>query len=202
MKVTSFADLVLRHLRPGCPGPGWSSLAARHAATGSPPLFEPRRDAAELLLRRPQLAPGNRQQLVHAERQPFLELQLPLELLAAQAERGAGARREVGLEVADVALQRVGRLGRRVGQVAEQVQVVHAREGARQVVLDEPEDAAQRLEADLGVDARAGPSRCRAPPGPGAAPGAAWTGRGGRARLPGRRGRSPASARLVARTSA
>ncbi len=112
------------------------------------------RDAAEFLLRRPQLAARDGEQLVDADREPFLELQLPLELLAAQPERGAGARRQLGLEVAAVAAERVGGFHRRVGQVAQQVEVVHARERARQVVLDELQDALQRVEADLGEDAR------------------------------------------------
>ena len=86
--------------------------------------------------------------------EPFVELELLLELLAAEPERRARARRQLGLEVAAVALERVGGFHRRVGQVAQQVQVVHAGERARQVVLDELQHAAQRLEPDLGVDAR------------------------------------------------
>ena len=45
------------------------------------------------------------------------------------------------------------RFGRRVGEVAEDVHVVEAAERARQVVVDEPQRAAQALEADLHEDA-------------------------------------------------
>ena len=84
-------------------------------------------DAAELLLDLAQLAQRDRQQAVRAQRDAFLELQLLLELLATEPERGLGARREIGLEVLDVRLDGGGGLRRRVGEVAEDVQIVERR---------------------------------------------------------------------------
>ncbi len=45
------------------------------------------------------------------------------------------------------------RLGRRVGEIAEQVQVVQAGERPRQIVFDEPLGASQALETHLDEDA-------------------------------------------------
>ena len=59
---------------------------------------------------------------------PFVELQLLLELVAAEPERRAGARRHVVLEVLDVRADGLRRFGLRVGEIAEQVQIVDARE--------------------------------------------------------------------------
>ena len=110
-------------------------------------------DRAERLLRRLQLARRDREQPVHGHRQPLFELQLPFEPVASQPERGARARRDLRLEVLQVGANRLRGLGLRVGEIAEQVQVVHAREGARQLVLDERQRAAHRLDADLDEDA-------------------------------------------------
>ena len=48
---------------------------------------------------------------------------------------------------------RLRRFGLRVGEIAEQVQVVDVGERARQVVVDELQRAAHRLDADLDEDA-------------------------------------------------
>ena len=48
---------------------------------------------------------------------------------------------------------RLRRFGLRVGEIAEQMQIVHARERARQIVFDELQRAAHRLDADLDEDA-------------------------------------------------
>ena len=46
-------------------------------------------------------------------------------------------RRELGLEILDVGADRLRRFGLRVGEIAEQVQVVDVGERARQIVVDE-----------------------------------------------------------------
>ncbi len=134
------------------PAGGWSALVFCHAASGSPPLTREatRRNSSCVLL---QLAGGDGQQAIGAEREAFVEAELLLEPLAAQAERALAARREVGLEKLDVGGERGRRFGRRVGEVAEQVQVAEVAEGARQVVVDEAERAAQALEPDFDEDA-------------------------------------------------
>ena len=63
--------------------------------------------------------------------------------------RGASSRSEI----LDVAAERGRRLDRRVGEIAEDVQIVERAEGARQILVDEPQRAAQALEADLHEDA-------------------------------------------------
>ena len=50
--------------------------------------------------------------------------------------------------------ERPGRLDRRVGQIAEQVQIAQIAERPRQVVVDEPERPADALEPHLHEDAR------------------------------------------------
>ena len=82
---------------------------------------------SERFLRRLQLARRDREQPVDRQRDAFFEPQLLLELLAAEAERRARLRRELGLEILDVGADRLRRLGLRVGEIAEQVQVVDAR---------------------------------------------------------------------------
>ena len=66
--------------------------------------------------------------------------------------RARGA--DLALEMIHVGAQGVGRLAGRVGKVREQAQVVEVGEAARQVLLDEAEGAAQRLEPDLHGQAR------------------------------------------------
>ena len=84
---------------------------------------------------------------------PFFEPQLLLELVAAEPERGARLRRELGFEVLDVGADGLRRFGLRVGEIAEQVQIVDVGERARQIVVDELQRAAHRLDADLDEDA-------------------------------------------------
>ena len=107
----------------------------------------------ERLLRRLQLARGDRQQPIDRQRQPFVEPELLLELVAARAGTTRAPRRQLGFEVLDVRADRLRRFGLRVGEIAEQVQVVDARERARQIVVDELQRAAHRLDADLDEDA-------------------------------------------------
>ena len=76
-----------------------------------------------------------------------LELQLLLEPLASQTERRLGARREIGLEIVDVRLDRRRGLGGGVGQVAEDVEVVETGERARQIRLDELQRRRARFRA-------------------------------------------------------
>ena len=57
-------------------------------------------------------------------------------------------------EIVHVRPDRLARLGLRVGELAEQVQIVDLRQRARQVVVDERERSAHRLEADLDEDPR------------------------------------------------
>ena len=114
-------------------------------APGHPPEF---------LLRGRQFPFGNRQQSLGVQADALFEPQLRLQALPAQAKRRAGSRRQVLFEVRDVALQRVRRFGRRIGQVAEQVEIVHVGKRLRQIRFDELQDAAHRLQADLDVDAR------------------------------------------------
>ena len=112
-----------------------------------------RRGAPERVLRRRQLALGDRQQALGTEIQTFFQSQLLLEALAAQPERRTRFRRQVGLEGVDVRTNGVAGFDRGVGQIAEQVQIVDITKGPGQVVLDEPERAVEGLDADLDEDA-------------------------------------------------
>jgi len=82
----------------------------------------------------------------------------PMRSLASNRSRPSRndprARGHVGLEVRDVALQRVGGVSGRVGEIGQQPEVVEVRQRPRQIVLDEAQRAAQRLEADLHEEAR------------------------------------------------
>ena len=95
------------------------------------------------------------QQPIVAERHAVFEFQFLLEPLLPEPERGFGPRRQVVFEVVDVGLDGRSCLGRRVGEVAEDVQVVERRKGTRKIGLDESQDAPPGLETDLDVDARA-----------------------------------------------
>jgi hypothetical protein len=86
--------------------------------------------------------------------EPFVEPELLLELVATQAERAAGPGRHFRFEVANVRAERVRGLRLGVCEIAEEVQIVDARERARQIVLDELQDAAQGLDADLDENPR------------------------------------------------
>ncbi len=134
------------------PAGGWSALVFCQAASGSPPLTL-RRDAPELVLRLLQLAGGDGQQAIGAEREAFIKVELLLEPLAPEAEGPLGARLEVGFEKLDVRGQRCRRFGRGIGEVAEQVQVAEVGESPWQVVLDEAERPAEAFEPDLDEDA-------------------------------------------------
>jgi hypothetical protein len=59
---------------------------------------------------------------------------------------------QLALEVADICADRRGRLGRGVGEIAEQVHVAQAAERARQIFVDEAACLAC-FEADLDQDA-------------------------------------------------
>ena len=126
-ELLEFLDLFLRD---GEELPGLGMLLLRTAPRiERVTAIEPSGDAAELLLDGGDLAQRNRQEPFVAQRHTVFELQLLFEPLLAQPERGLGARREVGFEVVDVGLDRTGRLGRRVGEVAEDVEIVERREG-------------------------------------------------------------------------
>ena len=99
--------------------PGLERIAAVHAArqrSGTPPA-----------------SPSSSRVAMASSRStgiemPFVEPDLLLELVAPEPERRAGLRRELGFEVLDVGADRLRRFGLRVGQIAEQVQVVDARQ--------------------------------------------------------------------------
>ena len=108
----------------------------------------------EQLLRGVQLPGGDRQQTFDRHREAFVELYLLFESIAPEPERGAGPRRDVVLEIFDIGADGLRRLGLRVGEIAQEVQIVNVGEGARQIVVDELEGALHRLDADLDEDAR------------------------------------------------
>ena len=82
------------------------------------------RDAPELVLG---LDARDREQPVGREADAFVELQLLLEFLAAEPERAARLRCLFAFEIVDVALDYRGRLGRGVGEIAKDVQIVNQR---------------------------------------------------------------------------
>ena len=98
-------------------GPGGERIAA----------VDPRRNAAELLLGLLQLARRDRQQAIGVERDALVEAQLLLEPLAAEPERSLAARRQIALEIFDVGADRGGGFGRRVREIAEQMQIARGR---------------------------------------------------------------------------
>ena len=110
---------------------------------------------AKLLLHVVELPERDGQQAIGAERDAFLVTELLLEVVATEAERRLRARREIRLQIVHIALDRGGRFGRRVREVAEDVEVVERRERARQIRFDELERAPPRLEANLHEDAGA-----------------------------------------------
>ena len=85
---------------------------------------------------------------------PSSRRQLALEAIPAKAERTLAAGCDIGLEKLDVRFDRARGLGRRIGKVAEQVQIAEIGKRAGQIVVDEAERAAQALEPDLDEDAR------------------------------------------------
>ena len=92
------------------------------------------------------------QQPLGVERHALVQLQLLFEPLAPETERALRARRELAFEVLDVAAERRDASVGRVGEIAEDVQIAEVAEGARQIFVDEPQRAAQALEADLDED--------------------------------------------------
>src|SRR5580765_210930 len=113
------------------------------------------RDGTEFLLHLVQLAKRNGQKTIRAERNPFFELQLLFELVAPETERGFRPRCEIGFKVIDVSLDGGRGFRGRICKVAEDVQIVERGESAREVNVDELEDAAPALESHLDEDARA-----------------------------------------------
>ena len=151
MNVDQLAELLLR---------GRDQLTGRRmVALGLLPggvgilAVDLRRDAAELLLGRGQLAHRDGEQAVGVEGQPFVQPQLLLEPVASEPEVALAARGEVLLEILGVGADRGGRFHRRVGEVAKDVHVIEPRKGARQVLVDEALRTAHALEADLDEDA-------------------------------------------------
>ena len=138
------------------PGGGCSALALRQLSTGSPPLRRP-----ATFLNSSCVARSSRsrdcQQPVGVERDALVEPQLAVRTAAAEPEGAAGPGRQVRFQIFDVALDGLRRLGGRVGQVAQQVEVVEGGKRLRQIRFDELERAAERLQADLHEDARADP---------------------------------------------
>ena len=112
-------------------------------------------------------------------------------LLASESEGGLRARREVGFEVIEYRLDGGRGLGGRVCKVAEEVQVVevaNARGRSTSMNLSVPRRLSSPTLTKMPgrvLDVVAGRLH------QGAAPAAASTGRGGRARLPGRRRTAP-----------
>ena len=137
-----------------CPGPGCCLL---RTAPGSHRVgaVHATGNRSKLLLRFAQLAQRDGEQPIGAERNAFIELQFAFEILAAQAERRLGPRGKICLQILDVVLDGMRRLGRRVGQISEDVKVVEARKGAREIGFDELEDAPPGFEADLDENPRA-----------------------------------------------
>ena len=123
------------------PGSGCFCFAFRHAAIGSPPFRRPAscRNSSWVAA---SSRVGDRQQAIDRQRDAFFEAQLLLEAIAAEAERALGLRADVVLEIVDVGADRLHRLGARVGEIAEQVDVVDVRERARQIGVDERHGAA------------------------------------------------------------
>jgi hypothetical protein len=67
----------------------------------------------------------------------FFETQLELEAIAAEAERSPGLRANLVLEIVNVAADRLHRFFAGIVEIAEQMDVVERREGAREIAVDE-----------------------------------------------------------------
>src|SRR5439155_2223955 len=106
----------------------------------------------ERLLRRLELARRDREQAVDWHRKTFVELQLLLELVASEPKRCTRTRSDLRFQVFQVRTDGLGGFGLRVGEIAEQMQVVDAGEGARQISLYELQRSAHRLDTDLDED--------------------------------------------------
>ena len=112
------------------------------------------RQRPELILRRLELPQRDVEKAIGIHCQPLIEREFPLEEVTPQSERRARLGCRVLLEVLDIARNRAGGFGRGVCEVAEQVHVVESRKRPRQVLLDEVERTAERLEADFDENAR------------------------------------------------
>ena len=112
------------------------------------------RDLLEPLLRRAELTLRDPEQPVRRRVDPFLEAQLPGEPVRTEPERGPAARRNGVAQVGDVLLQGIDGHRGGVGQIPQQVHVVEVAERLREIALDERQDAAERLDADAGEEAR------------------------------------------------
>ena len=108
---------------------------------------------SERLLRLLQLARGDGQQSIDGQGESFFEPDLLLELVAAEPEGRARAGRHVGFEKLNIRRHRFGGLHLPVGQIPEQMQIIDARKGPGQVLLDELQRPAHRLEPHLHEDA-------------------------------------------------
>ena len=83
----------------------------------------------------------------------LLEAELLFELVATETKRPPRFRSDFGLEFVDIRAHSLTRFGLRVGEFAKQMQVVDIRERARQIVVDERQRTAHRLDAHLDEDA-------------------------------------------------
>ena len=121
-------------------------------AIGSPPSSLPASDPnSSCVAWNSRMRDG--EEAVGVHRDAFVERQLPLEESRPRRNE-ARAFGAALLEVLDVARNRLRGFGRRIGQIAEQVHVVERGKCARQILLDEVERAAERLETDFDEDAR------------------------------------------------
>ena len=121
-------------------------------SSGSPPFIRPASALnASCVAFNSRVRDG--EQAIDRHRQPFFQAELLLESVVSEAEGGARFRRDFVLEVLDVGSDRLRGFGLRVGEVAEQVKIVDVLERSRQLVLDELQRAAHRLDADLDEDA-------------------------------------------------
>ena len=123
------------------------------AAIGSPPFILPASDrnascVAAQLARRRSRAGGRPAASIPSSSRSFCS-----NLSRPEPERRARLRRDLGFEILDVGADRLRRLDLRVGEVAEQMQIVDVGERARQILVDELQRAAHRLDADLDEDA-------------------------------------------------
>ena len=112
------------------------------------------RQPAELFLRRLELPERDLRQALGRQVDPLVEAQLLAEALRTEPKGSTAPRGQLFAQVADVGPQGVDGVGRRVGQVAQQVHVLQVAEGPRQVALDERQDPLERLDADADEEAR------------------------------------------------
>ena len=127
-------------------------MLCAHASSGSPPSSLPASVRnASCVVWSSRIAIASSRSIGIAD--AFVELQLLLELSRPRRNERARLRRHFGFEVLDVRADRLRGFGLRVGQIAEQMQVVDARKRPRQLLVDELQRAAHRFDADLDEDA-------------------------------------------------